>query len=376
MTPAKVMIVEDNTTVAKDLQGCLQDLGYEVTSIHASGEEATRNIESECPDVVMMDIHLRDQMTGIEAAEIIHEKFGAPVVFLSAYSDRNLLDKAKQVGAFGYLVKPFEERELFANIEMAIYKFKAEEERRIRENQCAHMEKLEGLRLMAASLAHNFNNILQVPMGCNDLLKELLSTNSECLELIEDSMVAIKRASKLSQQMLVYVGQGKDVFKTINLMKEVERAYGSWVVKLPGQHSLKVDTTLSEAFIKADPEHIQNLVGNLVINATEAIGDAAGEIIISGQEVSGQEVWLQEKFERYEFTKENYFILKVTDTGCGMDETTLTRIFDPFFTTKFIGRGLGMAVSLGIVEGHGGAVVVESQPGEGTEVSITFPLSR
>ncbi len=375
MTPARVMIVEDNTTVAKDLEGCLYDLGYQVTSIHASGEEATQKIETERPDVVMMDIHLRDQMTGIEAAEMIYDKFDIPVVFLSAYSDSSLLEKAKQVGAFGYLVKPFEERELFANIEMAIYKFKAEKDRQANENQRAQMEKLEGLRLMAASLAHNFNNILQVPRGCNDLLMELLPSNPKCMELLKDSATAIERAAKISQLMLVYVGQGHNVFETINLTKEIEGTYNLLHATIPKHHSLKLDLASSPAMIKADVSHVQNLVGNLVTNSTEAIGDDTGEIIISSKVVSGQESWLREKFKGYEFSSGNYYILTVSDTGCGMDETTRSKIFDPFFTTKFIGRGLGMAVSLGIVEGHGGTIAVESQPGEGTEVCIAFPLS-
>ncbi len=101
MESRKVMIVEDKAMVAEDCRDCLESLGYYVTSIMASGEESVEKAEAERPDVVLMDIHLRDEMDGIEAAEQINSRFGIPVVFLSAYRDSGLLDRAKRVGSFG-----------------------------------------------------------------------------------------------------------------------------------------------------------------------------------------------------------------------------------------------------------------------------------
>ena len=107
------MIVEDNTTVAEDYRDCLESFDYVVTSIVSSGEESIEKAEQERPDAIIMDIHLRDEMDGIDAAGQIYSKYQIPVVFLSAYSDRGLLERAGQVGSFGFLVKPFEERELY-----------------------------------------------------------------------------------------------------------------------------------------------------------------------------------------------------------------------------------------------------------------------
>ena len=105
MSTAKVMIVEDNTTVAKDLHGCLLELGYEVTSIQVSGEEAIEKARFENPDIAIMDIHLRDKMNGLEAAELIHEELGIPIVILSAFDDKALLEKAKKVIAAGQVIQ-------------------------------------------------------------------------------------------------------------------------------------------------------------------------------------------------------------------------------------------------------------------------------
>ncbi len=126
MKSAKVMLVEDNTTVAEDSRLCLEKLDYTITSIETCGERAIEKAEENHPDVVLMDIRLRGEMDGIEAADQIFSLFKIPVVFLSAYSDHELLDRAKKAGSFGYLVKPFEVRELYAAIEMALYKSGAE----------------------------------------------------------------------------------------------------------------------------------------------------------------------------------------------------------------------------------------------------------
>ncbi len=129
MSPSRVMIVDDEPAVAIDLCDCLTDMGHVVVSVEASGEDAIEEAGRKRPDVVLMDIHLRDDMDGIESARRIHDRFGIPVVFLSAYSDPELLDRAKQVGSFAYLVKPFSEREVCAAIEMAVYRSEAEKER-------------------------------------------------------------------------------------------------------------------------------------------------------------------------------------------------------------------------------------------------------
>jgi hypothetical protein len=133
MTAARIVVVEDESIVAKDIQNSLRKMGYEVPAVVPSGEEALARLPEAAPDLVLMDIMLKGPMDGIETAEAIRTRFGTPVVYLTAYTDDSTLKRAKVSDAFGYLLKPFEDRELRITIEMALYKHQME--RRLRESQ-------------------------------------------------------------------------------------------------------------------------------------------------------------------------------------------------------------------------------------------------
>jgi len=124
----KVMIVEDESIVAMDIKNRLEHLGYIITAIVFSGEDAIIRIVETSPDIILMDIMLNGEIDGIEAAEYIHRRFDIPIIYLSAYADEKTLSRAKVTKPFGYILKPFEERELHAAIEIAIYNHNLERE--------------------------------------------------------------------------------------------------------------------------------------------------------------------------------------------------------------------------------------------------------
>lgn len=130
MEKTKILIVEDDEIVAIDISTRLEKLGfYDVVGITATGEEAVSMTEDIRPDLVLMDIVLKDKMDGIEAAGLIRLRFNIPIVYLTAFADERLLKRAKITEPFGYILKPFKERELHTTIEMALYKHRAEAER-------------------------------------------------------------------------------------------------------------------------------------------------------------------------------------------------------------------------------------------------------
>ncbi len=130
---AKILVVEDERIVAEDIRRSLRKLGYDVCGVVSTGQEAVRKALQLRPDLVLMDIVLRMPMNGIQAAAAIHEKIDVPVIYLTAYADSDTLEKAKQTEPYGYLLKPFENRELQTAIEMSLYKHRTE--RRLRENE-------------------------------------------------------------------------------------------------------------------------------------------------------------------------------------------------------------------------------------------------
>lgn len=128
MAGANIYIVEDDRIVAEDIKSSLNNLGFSVPGISSSGNDAIKEVEKKQPDLVLMDIMLQGNMNGIKAAEYILSNFNIPVVYLTAYADEKILDQAKLTGPYGYIIKPFEDNELYTAIEIALHKHKTDKE--------------------------------------------------------------------------------------------------------------------------------------------------------------------------------------------------------------------------------------------------------
>jgi len=130
MIKNKIMVVEDESIVAEHIRKSLENMGHSVTSVASSGEKAIKDAKDKTPDLVLMDIVLDGELDGIETAKLIRSLFNIPVVFLTAYSDEKILERAKITEPFGYLIKPFNDTDLRIIIEIALYKHKMEKELR------------------------------------------------------------------------------------------------------------------------------------------------------------------------------------------------------------------------------------------------------
>ena len=137
MPPARIMIVEDEQITAADLEATLKELNYSVPAIVSSGSAAIQKARSTKPDLVLMDIRIKGDMDGIEAATAIRSELDIPVIYLTAHADEETLERAKQAEPLGYIVKPFQESELRAAIQMALHKHAADRDSREREGQLA-----------------------------------------------------------------------------------------------------------------------------------------------------------------------------------------------------------------------------------------------
>ena len=167
MKKIKTLIVEDEIFVAKDLQMYLEKLGYKVASMVPSGEQAIQEIENEVPDLVLMDIVLQEGMDGIETAEIIHSRFDIPVIYLTAHEEKAMFERAKKTEPFGYVTKPFQGEDLRKVIEIALFKHKAEQERK-----ALAQEQMKGLK---ESLENHIIKHTQIENALNESKEQLQS---------------------------------------------------------------------------------------------------------------------------------------------------------------------------------------------------------
>ncbi|NTW98785.1 MAG: PAS domain S-box protein [Geobacteraceae bacterium] len=252
---------------------------------------------------------------------------------------------------------------------------RTEEEHRNMEQQMLHAQKLESLGVLAGGIAHDFNNILTSIIGNADLALMRINKESPVVDNLHRIERAAVRAADLAKQMLAYSGKGKFVVEDIDLNCLLEEMLHMLEVSISKKAVLRLNTHQHLPPVEADATQIRQIIMNLVINASEAIGDRSGVIAITTGCMDCDRSYLKDVWLDENLTDGLYVYLEIADSGCGMDRETLAKLFDPFFTTKFTGRGLGMAAVLGIVRGHKGAIKVYSEPKRGTTFKILFPAS-
>ncbi|HYF63413.1 MAG TPA: PAS domain S-box protein [Herpetosiphonaceae bacterium] len=249
----------------------------------------------------------------------------------------------------------------------------AETQRLLMERRLLESQKMESLGVLAGGIAHDFNNLLLAILGNASLALLDVSPFSAAHESLRHIEAIAQRATDLTQQMLAYSGKGHFVVQKVSLNQIVQEMEPMLHAAVPSQAPIKFDLAPDLPPIEADIVQIRQLIMNLIDNAAEAIP------------VEGGSIRLETRLQRLEAATPlvsgllqpgDYVILQISDTGGGMDAAVQARVFDPFFTTKFTGRGLGLAVVLGIIRGHKGAINVDSQPGQGTRFTIFLPSQQ
>ncbi|MDX8413322.1 MAG: response regulator [Mariprofundales bacterium] len=258
-------------------------------------------------------------------------------------------------------------------------RIQAEEEKASMQKQVEHTQRLESLGVLAGGIAHDFNNILTAIMGNAALAeRKIASGGSEtCGKYMKNIAQSSEKAALLCKQMLAYSGKGHFIIKPLNLTAMVSGITSLLEVSI--QRTIQLHYTLPEdiGLIEADEAQVQQVIMNLVINASDAIGEQNGTISIVTGELEADIDYLSHAIAHADdkLKAGRYIFLEVSDSGCGMDQTTQQKLFEPFFTTKFTGRGLGMSAVLGIVRGHHGAMMLYSEIGKGTTFKVLFPVA-
>ena len=243
-------------------------------------------------------------------------------------------------------------------------------ERHSLELDLRQVQKMEALGRLAGGVAHDFNNILTAIMGYGSLLVGRLDREGEPQGELMEIMKAAERAAMLTQQLLAFSRRQMVAFRHVSL-NEIVRDMQRMLERIIGEDvQLHAELAHDVPDVYIDPGQLQQVILNLAVNAREAMPQG-GSLSLTTQAVSQA----HRRAGEPELTPGRYVLLRVSDTGVGMDESVRVRIFEPFFTTKGRkgGTGLGLAMVYGIVRQAGGDVTVTSEPGRGTTFNIFLP---
>jgi C4-dicarboxylate-specific signal transduction histidine kinase len=371
MMRARVMVVEDDRIVARDISEQLARIGHSVIGVTSRGEAAVELAVSMQPDLVLMDIRLEGAIDGIDAAQQIRTICQTPVVFLTAYADDETVRRASRAEPFGYLLKPFEDLQLRTVIEMALYKHHAE--RKLRESAAAlqvaqadlaRMSRITTMGQLTASIAHEVNQpLMAVVMNAEACVQWLKDDNRNIDEARAAAGRAISeghRAGQIVARIRALARNTPIAFETLDLNGMIENTLMIVQPELLRQ-GLSVETNLQAGGLPAvgDRIQLQQVLLNLLSNAADAMAATSGGDrsirIVSTSEPSGE------------------VAVTVADSGAGIHPDQADLIFDPFFTTKQEGIGMGLSICRSIIDAHGGRLWAEPGLPSGTQFRFVLP---
>ena len=237
-------------------------------------------------------------------------------------------------------------------------------------------QRQESLVAMAGGIAHDFNNLLMGVLGNAGVALSSLGAESPVRPALEDVVLAARRAADLTRQLVAYTGRSSLSRQALDLSALVQESARLLATVISRRATLTLDCPAGLPPVQGDATQLRQVAMNLLTNASDALGDHTGTIVLRTEHLEVGAALLARAVPGHGLRAGPCVSLTVRDSGAGMAEATRRRIFDPFFTTKFPGRGLGLAAVLGIVRAHQGAILVDSVPGEGTVLQVLLPEAQ
>ena len=358
---ANILVVEDERLVARHLKTSLNLMGYEVPAMVASGKEAVEQAVSLQPHLVLMDIWLKGDMDGIAAAEQIQAQLNIPVVFLTAYGDEATLRRAKITQPYGYILKPFEEKELRVTMEIALQRAVAENQ--MRQALTKEQELRELQRRFFSMVSHEFRTPLSTILMSAQILEQSDEAQTQkILKNLQRIQTSAKHTLRLLEDLLTINRIATDNHKFDAQPLDIEQFCLNLVEEISLRNSTQTKITLTSCCrgqVSLDQKLLYSILSNLLSNSIKYSSDGQIKLAINCQD---QEI--------------NF---SVQDQGIGISEDDLPQLFEPFHRGNNVGTctgsGLGLTVVKHCVESHGGKITVESERGVGTTFTVTLPLN-
>ncbi len=250
----------------------------------------------------------------------------------------------------------------------------SELEKKDLEEKLQHAQKLEAIGTLAGGIAHDFNNMLAAIMGFSEIGLDDYKDDSQASEYFKQILNASERAKELTSQILIFSRKSDLKQEKFQLSPFMLDTIKFLKATIPTSVHITADIDCDNDMLECSPTHINQLIMNLCVNASHAIGSSEGEITIRIRPLTDQPLapHIQQRLQQ----NKQYLLLEISDTGCGMSKEVLDRVFEPFFTTKDVGVGTGMGLSMvhGITQKLHGAIDVTSVVNKGTTFSVYLPV--
>jgi signal transduction histidine kinase/CheY-like chemotaxis protein len=319
-----------------------------------------------------IDFHINSSKPIIERVVRLAIENGEPFdVELEIISAKGNLRSVHAIGK-----TDLEHGKIFCTVQDITERKRLEAEKAILEEQNRQLQKAESLGLLSGSIAHHFNNQLQIVMGYLGMVIGELPPRDPRAAKLATAMQATMKAAEVSTSLLAYLGKKQVKPESLDLAELCRMSLNLIQAEKPENVLLESDLPLPGPCISADAKQIQRILTNLAINARESIGEGAGTIHIGVRTVFQADIPSSHRFPvDWRPSEQNYACLEVKDSGCGIKEEDIEKLFDPFFSTKFTGRGLGLSIVLGIAKAHAAVVTVENRINGGSVFRVFFPIS-
>lgn len=370
MSTAKILVVEDESIIALDIQNSLVNAGYNVVAIATCADEALDLTAQLSPDLVLMDIRLRGEMDGVEVAEKIRREFDLPVVYLTAHADENTLKRAKLTEPFGYILKPFEDRELITTIEIALSRYHAEIAIQLALAKEKELNRIKS-RLVSV-VSHEFRNPLNAISFSSELLERYDTELSPERKqgYLKRIQLSVKRMTHLLDDVLTigetesgnlpFNPQPLDLLQLCkDLIEELQLGRASPYCPI---HLIHKNTDFlgseSSSFPCLDEKLLRYILVNLLTNAVKY--SPQGKSIDFSLTCDHEAV-----------------VFKIQDYGIGIPTADQSRLFDSFYRASNVktipGTGLGLSIVKQCVDLHSGTIALISEVEKGTSFTVTLP---
>ena len=382
----RILHLEDNQLDAELVAAAFEAAGLKCRITRVETEQAFSSaLESGGMDLILADYSL-PSFDGLSALKLAHEKCpDIPYIFVSGQMGEDIAVEALKLGATDYILKNNLSR-LVPSVRRALNEALDRRERKKAEEKTAtaekalweseaRMQKLESLRALAGGIAHDLNNLMVAVDANAGLALKALPPDSPARELIEGIEKAVAKVSTFSKQIMSFTGKFEAIKEAVSLNEMVEDTSHFLLASISKDAAIEFRLSDGLPAIMADPQNIQQVVMNLILNASDALEKRKGKIEVCTGKLHAKRPYLDTLHLGKDLAEGEYLFVEVSDSGCGMDEETKGRVFDPFYTTKFTGRGLGLSAVFGIVKGHGGAIGLTSAKGQGTTFKVLLPVS-